>query len=174
MSTGFWVAFPHTHAVCADHVLPHSCARLPQLPPLESFPAHTDHWSPPRLVFLASAYKGENVAFVFLFCPRFTEQNVLLFHRLWHKGQDFIFFSLWPTYSSVHKYRILSSFICCWDESCLSVCEWYHNKHGYAGTSFSGWVRLRWLLPRSGIAELYNGSIFSNPHAIPHISSWMD
>lgn len=29
-------------------------------------------------------------------------------------------------------------------------------------------------LPRSGIAELYNGSIFSNPHAPPHISSWMD
>lgn len=86
MSTGFWVVFPHTH------VLPHSCARLPQLPPLESFPAHTDHWSPPRLVFLASAYKGENMAFVFLFCPHFTEQNVLLFHRLWHKGQDFIFF----------------------------------------------------------------------------------
>lgn len=54
-------------------------------------------------------------------------------------------FSLWLTYSPVYIYRTLSLFICCWDESCLSFCEWCHNKHGYAGTAFSGWVHLLWL-----------------------------
>lgn len=29
-------------------------------------------------------------------------------------------------------------------------------------------------LPRSGIVGLYNGSIFSNPHTILHISLWME
>lgn len=140
----------------------------------ESFPAHTDHWSPFRFIFLVPTYKGKTCGICLWIPSSFHWTKCPLIPLSLAPRTGFHFFPCgWLILQYTFIEYILYSSVVGMSHILAPVSGATANT-GVQGSLFQADCICFGYLPRSGTVGLYNGSMFSKPHTILHISLWMD